>query len=188
MLQTNPTFDIRIEAENGNDLLDQLSRQKVDVVITDISMPEMDGEEVARTLSRDHKDIKVIALSMHDDLFHIKRMIDAGVKGYVLKSANPPELLMSVSQVKMGKMYFCSGTMSTLVKEVMSDAERNANALTEREAKVLRMIYDEVSEQDMADQLGVATKTIQHDKKELFRKTGAQSVVGLVKWLLKNGV
>lgn len=187
ILSSEPTFEVRIEAANGRELLEKMTRQKVDVVITDISMPDMDGEMVTRLISRDYKNIHVLALSMHDSLFHIRKMLAAGAKGYVLKEANPDELVASLRQVSLGKLSLCSGSLAVLTRDVVGDATGNELALSHREMVVLKLIFDELSEQEIADFLKVSLKTVANDRKELLRKTNSKTTVGLVKWVIDRG-
>jgi DNA-binding NarL/FixJ family response regulator len=186
ILSSHKGLDVRIESANGRELLEKIGRQRVDVVVTDISMPDIDGEMLARHISKDFKGIQVLALSMHDSLYHIKKMLAAGARGYVLKEANPEELVTSLKQVNQGKMAFCSGSLAVLTRNV-AGWQHNDNHLTQREMVVLKLIFDERSDQEIAGLLRISLKTVANDRKELFRKTNTKTPIGLVKWVIDKG-
>lgn len=185
ILKEDTSLHIRIEASSGKELLDKMVRTKVDMVFTDISMPEMDGIEVTRLIRRDFKEVPVVGLSMLGQQHYIQEIMDAGASGFVMKSALPTEMVEAVKQAVKGKTFFCKETTNVLFKELGRTKGPNLSA---RELEVLRLIFEEKTETEIADHLGVSPKTIHNDIKGLKEKLEVKNNVGLAKWVITNGI
>lgn len=187
LLDEDPRLEVRVVAATGEELLEKLSRQKVDVLFTDISMPGMDGFEVTRLVSRDYKNIRILGLSQYYDLYHIKKMMEMGASGYLLKGAELPDLLASPRVVMDGHHYFCRFTADQLLKAAISRAH-NEKQLEEMDFQLLQWVYEEKSEDEMAREWDVVPKTIHRKIVDLMSKLNVNSKVGLVKWVIENGL
>lgn len=189
LLEAYPTLKVCIEAPSGEEFLQKLLRHKVDVVFVDIAMPDMDGIELTQILNRDYKRIKVVGLSMHDDLHNIRQMMAAGARGYMLKSAKPPELVECVKQVHEGQIYFCS-ECKVVVRKSLADAPKPAAevVLSPEEAEMIQMTVDEKSDAEMSLHFSVSLKTIAKRRQKLMLKLGVKTLAGLVKWGLSHAL
>lgn len=180
LLTNEPMFDVRTEAASGEELLEKMTRQKLDVVLMDLAMPGMGGIGATRLISRDYKSVKVIGLSVSNHPKDILQMINAGAKGYVLKSANPPDLFNSIHRVHEGYQFFCPETGLEMINAHAALLKAGPATLTEREKEVIRLIVNENIDLEIATAMGLSQKTISNLKRELFERFGVKSAVGLV--------
>ena len=178
--------------ENGRLLLEAVPEfEQVDVVLADISMPEMNGHQLTLKIKETYPDIAVIILSMHDDGTHIMDMVEAGVSGYVLKNANDGDLLEAIRMVHGGGMYF-SPEVSAQIAALVHHRQQQRDAppevtLTSRELDVLRLVGDELTNAEIGDKLFISERTVETHRKNMLRKTGSKSIVGLIKHALEAG-
>jgi len=187
LLASNPPLNVCITARSGPELLQKMTRQKVDVVLTDVSMPVMSGVELTKIICRDYKWTKVIGLSMHIEHWYIREMLMAGAKGYVGKSAEPEDIIAAVMQVAGGGVYFCQESSRSLAGKYLEMGEgRMPPNLTPREITVLDMLFNEKSDAEIARLLNVSVKTVGNVKRTLMEKTGVKSVVGLARWVIDH--
>lgn len=179
-------FEIVAEAENGEDCLNQLKGVSVDIVLTDLNMPIMDGLELIKKLKADHPEIKIIALTMMGESQHIKQMLAEGALGYLLKNCSEEELIQAIKSVYEGNTYYSPEVTNIIlnnirkVKPISTSKVVTEMPLTEREKEVLHLILKEQSNKEIADQLFVSVRTVDAHKRNLLDKTGSKNVAGLV--------
>lgn len=165
---------------------------KPEVVLMDINMPHMNGMECTKKLKELFPDIKVIALTMHNQSLHIKQMLKEGVHGYVLKDCDKNELKEAIIEVAGGGTYFSRGVTNEVMmqfsqlKKEMNKGE--VSALSPREKQVLGLILKDKSNKEIADELHISVRTVETHKQNLISKTGAKSVAGLVVFAIKNNL
>jgi DNA-binding NarL/FixJ family response regulator len=179
-------------AKNGLQVLSILEKELADIVLTDISMPEMDGLELTKSIKRRYPSVKVIALSMHGDTTHISDMIDAGVSGYMYKNASNKELVDALERVHGGGQYF-SDEIAGAIMKMLSDHTRQKIDdekvnLTAREKDIIQLIIKEYSNASIASELFISERTVETHRKNIYRKTNTTSIVGLIKWAYENKV
>jgi DNA-binding NarL/FixJ family response regulator len=179
-------------AKNGKQVLELLERDKVDIVLTDISMPEMDGLELTKSIAKKYPDTKVIALSMHGDTSHINDMIEAGVSGYIYKNASNKELIEALSKVYAGGQYFSDEIATAIIRSMNDHTKRKEEKekvnLTDREKEIIQLIAKEHSNAVIGKELFISERTVETHRKNIYRKTNTTSVVGLIKWAYENKV
>lgn len=182
MLEKSNRYDVKIEAGNGKELLEKMSRQKVDLVITDINMPEMDGFELARILCRDYKAVKVLINSMSEEILLIKKLLEIGVHGFVLKATDGVELLQCLERILENKPGLCSKTEKLLFNKLLQkDAE--VPQLCNREKQLLYLIDEEKSKEEIGAIFAISTRRSEMLIRNLKEKLQVKTQVGLVKWL-----
>lgn len=183
-------YEIVFEADNGKHFIQQLSTYPCpDVVLLDITMPEMDGFETAGWIKENRPDIKILVLSMLDNDAAIIRMLRNGARGYILKDSKPEVLRSSLhSIVHKG---FCtnelvSGKMVHFINKG-GDA-KEVHTLSDKEIAFLKLCCSEKSYKEMADELGIAPRTVESLRSSLFDKLETTSRVGLVLYAIRNGL
>ncbi|MEM6359690.1 MAG: response regulator transcription factor [Bacteroidota bacterium] len=192
-LENDNEYNIVGEAHNGPDAVNLLNKEHVDLVFMDINMDGMDGIETTRYLIKDHPDLKIIALTMHNDYQHIKAMMDAGASGYLLKNCDEKELKRAISSVMEDDVYYSKEVAQTVMnnlarKKAKSRSDELATPLTPREKEVYELILDECSNQEIADKLFISVRTVEVHKRNLLEKTGAKNTTGLVLYAVKNAL
>ena len=167
-------------------VVELLAQLPADILITDVNMPEISGAELVRQVRAAHPRLPVIALSMFGDKEAISEMLRAGATGYVLKNTDRLELIRAIEQVHAGKTYFSEAITAEMMKAVSWDEA--STHLTRREIEIIRLIDQERSNRQISDQLCISERTVETHRKNIFRKTGAQSVLGLIKYAHENRI
>jgi len=171
-------------ATNARDGLKQLAATKAELVITDINMPGMDGLEFIKTIRTEFPPTKIIALSLHDEPHYIRNIMKYRVQGYILKNDASTELLIAVERVLSGKTFFSSKINQILMEQLNeSNAEK---LLTDRELQIIKLIAQELSNKQIAEQLFISKRTVETHRKNIFRKTDSKNIVGLIKYAISN--
>lgn len=184
-LSDNKDFEIVGEAENGVDCLRQLEDLDVNIVLTDLNMPEMDGLELTKRIKEVKPELKVIALTMMGESQHIKQMLAEGAVGYLLKDCSEEELVTAIRNVHQGGTYYSPEVTNIILNNIrkikpVSSKVVTDMPLTDREKEVLHLILKEYSNKEIADTLFVSVRTVDAHKRNLLDKTGSKNVAGLV--------
>ena len=192
LLQSDQNLVIAGEARNGKMALELAGELHPDVVIMDVSMPVMDGITSTRLICEKYPEIKVLALTMTNELEHIKNMIDAGAGGYLLKNSGKEELVTAINEVLAGHEYFSGEVKDAIVREMMKKKSANERLagepipLTLREKDVLLLIVREFTNSEIAEKLFISVRTVDAHRRNLLEKTGARNTAGLVKYAIEN--
>ena len=173
-------FELVLEASNGKELIGLLTDKTPDVILMDIKMPEMDGIQTATHVHQHFKDIKILALSMFNEDKYIVDMMKAGASGYLLKNAEPEEIIEAVSTVYNKGFYFNEHLSITLIKQLVGNDQtdsipNNKTDLNEREIEVLKLVCQECSNQEIADKIFLSVRTVEGYRARLFEKTGSKN-------------
>jgi DNA-binding NarL/FixJ family response regulator len=185
-------FEVVDEASNGQEALILLKSIKVDVVLLDISMPVMDGITCAKEISALYPDVKILALSMMNDNQFIKKMLNSGALGYILKNSGETEIKKALRAVYQGENYFSAEVNETVMQNMLKGGiKRNSKLvvdlpLTSREKEVLYLIIKEYSNQEIADKLFISPRTVDAHKRNLLEKTGSKNTAGLVLYAIEK--
>jgi len=187
-----PDLEVVGVAKDGLALVDLADGQRPDVAIVDISLPGIDGIEATTRMLTNNPDLKVIALSMHQDMMSLVSMLRAGAKGYISKSNASQELIRAIRAVSAGFNYLCPELTTALVEVFLvglGDKEYSpAPALTPREREVLRMLAEGAGSKEIAFDLGLSPKTVDAHRHNIMTKLGVDSVAALVKYALCEGL
>lgn len=181
LLNDEPEYTIVGSCNRPLEVEDMLAACDVDILLTDINMPEMTGVELTRVIKRRFPKIKILALSMFGDRQIIKEMIDAGISGYILKNTGKAELMEALHKIANGQSFFCEEVTNEMMKALKSEDSLGGH-LTNREVEIIRLIEKELSNKKIADLLFISERTVETHRKNIFRKSGTQSVVGLLKF------
>ncbi len=192
LLASEPDIKVVAEADNGRAVLRLVKEFSPDLVIMDISMPDLNGIDATRQIIADYPGVKVIALSMHSDSLFVLNMLKAGASGYLLKDCALGELVKAIRAVLNQKTYLSPGVSDVIIKDfICSDGSPGGSAfsmLTAREREVLQLMAEGKSTNEIAEALGVSAKTVESHRKQLMDKSGMHSVAELTKYAIRQGL
>lgn len=176
------------EASNGREFVENLSLVDCDIVLMDIEMPEMNGIEATETALRLKPDLKVIVLSMYGDEQYYYKMIDAGVRGFVLKSSGIEKVIAAIGKVAEGENYFSEELLTGLLNNLRDGhkPEPIDSEISERELEILYHVCLGLSNQEIADKLFISKRTVDKHRANLLSKTGCRNTAALVMYAIKN--
>jgi len=186
-LISSDKISIIANCKNGQEVLDILKNTKVDLVISDINMPVMDGITLTSKLKKLYPEIKIIILSMYEEKYIIKKAIAAGADGYMSKNLGKEEILKAIASCIKGEKYISKST--TKFKQYITKTIHNKLTnipLTNREKQILQLIIKEMENGEIALRLDISKRTVETHKKNMMLKLGAKNTVGLIKIALKN--
>ncbi len=173
---------------NGNLFLDEIHQLQPNIVLTDISMPEIDGFELTKKIKRLLPQTNVIALSMFGSINEINKMLEAGISAYLLKNVGNQELIDAIRKVASGKMHFSDDILEEMAKSAFSKPAKQEHqpTLTDRELEILKLIVLELNNAEIADKLFISERTVETHRKNMIRKFNTKTIVGLIKYALDN--
>jgi two-component system nitrate/nitrite response regulator NarL len=187
ILQNVEGFEVVKKFTSGDFALAYLKQFPVDIMITDYSMPDIDGVTLVKKAKLLSPELKIIVLSMHDEVTMIKEMLGAGVDGYVLKKYAQQELVSAIESVNFGRQFFSSEVNKALLAAMLPQ-EQSENQITERELEVLKLLAQELTSKQIADKLFISERTVETHRKNLMRKTGANNGIGLVRYAYQKKI
>lgn len=175
---------------SGVEALYLLEHIAVDVLLTDLDMPEMDGAQLTERVKEKRSDVKVIVLSMHDEAALVKRLMDLGADGYLVKSAGRDEVLLAIRNVYAGGKHFGSGLLGSLMEQGtrMSAGQRVLKDLSGREIEVLAALAEGLNNKQIGEKLFISPRTVDTHRTNLMRKLDTHNVAGLVRIAINAGL
>lgn len=192
MLESQPEIEVVAEASNGNEIIERVDDNLIDIVIMDINMPEKDGIEATKKLKNKHPDVKVLALTMSNDDLHIRQMIQAGASGYIMKSAGRKELKDAIEAIMEGKHYFSDEATHSIMMDLVKGKGKSTSPdvvhITDRELEILELIVQEFTNQEIAEKLFISSRTVDAHRRNLLQKTGSRNTAGLVKYAFQHNI
>ena len=188
MLDNLPQFEVVGKLLSGEAVLNFLTINELDILITDLYMPKMTGIELTRQVRRLYPKIKVLALSMSYDVSIVHDLMEVGISGFVLKTIGREELLEALTEIAAGKVYFSrevsNEMMLAMAKRSPDDPE--IYHLTDREIEILKLISHEFSNGEIAEKLFISERTVETHRKNIYRKTNTKTIVGLIKYAVEQ--
>ena len=183
LLKGHPDFVVEIETTQPEALEQLLKKNIIDVLITDIMMPGMNGAELAKIVKTNFPSVKILALSMSGQGTLINQMIeDSDIAGYVLKNIGKKELITALEKIAAGGIYFSQEVLDEMMKAEETRKINDEVHLTIREIEIIRLIEKEMSNRQIADELFISERTVETHRKNIFRKTKTSSLIGLIKY------
>lgn len=158
----------------------------IDLVISDISIPEIGGIAFAKKLKAEYPHIRIIFLSMHEEPHLVKDALATGVEGYVLKKNSHLDLLLAIEEVIKGGLFFSPEINRILINRLRFPEDEKV--LTEREREILRLIFDDLTNKEIGEKLFISERTVETHRKNIYLKTKTTSIVGLLKFALENNL
>ncbi len=188
ILTNQKEYNVLLATKNGKQVIKFLEinpDQNIDLIITDITMPEMDGIALNQIIKGKNNTIKTLVVSMHNDPEMIDNLIEQDVDGYVPKNAEKEELLKAIQVIINGEKYFSNVIKDIYIKRKFSTRQKEEIKLTPREIEVITLIAEEFTTQEIADKLFLSKHTIESYRKNLIAKLGVRNLAGLTKYALK---
>jgi len=183
-------FQIVDEVSDGEELLNSLDRNSCDMIITDLSMPKMDGLTAIEEIKAKYPHIKVIVLSMHRDRDFFKKAISRGVQGYVLKSESLDSVINAIRKVKGGKKFFSDELTSFVMDDyaTLLESQIGMDLLSQREKEVLLYVARGVANKKIAEDLEISIRTVEAHRARIMNKLNLKNVQELVKFAISKGL
>jgi DNA-binding NarL/FixJ family response regulator len=194
-LRPYSNINIVFEAENGTDLLSKLTRQKVDMVLLDMKMPDMDGVEACKKIKYTHPAVKVIGLSVYDHYYYIASLFEAGGSGYLLKDVDPEEIVNALQTVHTEGVYLNEKASVPLIKQLMVMnhpsvffSATDLVPLKNYEMDIIKLIAQEFTAIEISEKLCLSRRTVENYKALIMTKIGAKNTAGIVTYAIKKGI
>jgi two-component system, NarL family, nitrate/nitrite response regulator NarL len=187
LLKDEPRFEFVFATTSSKEVMGKLKNCPVDILLTDVMMPGLPGNELAREVRKQFPATKILALSMNGEGSLVNEMInDADISGYVLKNIGKQELINAIEKIAQGGIYFSDEVIDELQKVSNRKKENEEAHLTDREIEIIRLIEKEYSNKQIAETLFISERTVETHRKNIFRKTNTNSVIGLVKYAYEH--
>jgi DNA-binding NarL/FixJ family response regulator len=189
LLGGEQTFDIIGVGSNGKEAIDFLDNHSADIVITDISMPGVDGFELVKEIQKRWPAISILVLSMHSEPAIISKLIQEHINGYLLKNAEKEELLKAIRLLAQGENYFSEDVKRIYMENSFNKKKDDYQpVLSRREIEVLKLIVEEYTAKEIAEVLCISQHTVESHRKNIFSKLNVKNVAGVVKYALENNL
>ncbi len=192
LLESDPTITLVGEATGGYETIEKVSLHQPDILVLDISMPDLDGISVVKKLSPQFPELKILILTLHDDKALLREAIKSGASGYILKQAAESDLIMAISVIMRGDMYvepsMLQGVFNEGIKSQRSDETEDPIPLTAREIDVLRLIAQGYTNRQIGEELSISVRTVEGHRANLTKKLGIRSRVDLVRYARAHGL
>ena len=187
LLQGHDRFNVVIECTQPFQMLDLLEKKAIDILLTDIMMPGMNGAELSKAVHQKFPGIKILALSMSGQGDLVNQMInDADISGYVLKNIGKQELILALEKIAAGGIYFGEEVLKEMNRASEIKKTNEEIKLTNREIEIIGLIEKEMSNKQIAEKLFLSERTVETHRKNIFRKTNTSSLIGLVKYAYEH--
>lgn len=194
-LESNSEIEVVTIVHNGKEALEYIEKHSVDILLLDIDMPVMNGIDCASILLQKNPDFKVVMLSMHQDSYTIKKVMDLGVKSYLLKTIPSDELVFAIQKIHNGEAYFNADVTQALLDSKPSSYQTQnpvisplVNDLTTREKEIIQCICEGLSNPDIGKKLFISPKTVDTHRTNIMRKLQVRNVVSLVRFAIRNNL
>lgn len=192
LLESEHDIEVVNEADNGRRTVQLAREMRPDVIVMDLTMPDLNGIEATRQIVADDPGIKVLALSMHSDKRFVAGVLGAGASGYLLKDCALEELVRAIRVVVAGQVYLSPGIAGVMVegyvREATADELPMFSALTPREREVLQLIAEGKTTKEIASVLTVSVKTVETHRQQIMNKLDIHSVAELTKYAIREGL
>jgi Response regulator containing a CheY-like receiver domain and an HTH DNA-binding domain len=189
MLGDLPDYPILFTANNGKQLMLELERQQPSVLLLDIELPDSNGIELCSDVLKKYPELPIVALTNHDEVVYVKKMMRSGAKGYLLKGTDKQNLLNAINAVYAGEQFLDRQVEQAILQQTLSGRRTSVVVkLTKRENEILALIANEYSNQEIADKLFLSVRTVESHRHSLNQKLNIKNSAGLVKEAYLRGL
>src|ERR1700687_2377164 len=194
LVESQSGWEVCAEAVTGREAVEKAKVSKPDIVVMDLSMPELNGLEAARQIRKILPDVEVLILTLHDSDQLVPEMLDAGARGYLLKSDSERELVVAIQALRRHKSYFTSRVTEMLLQGYLKPpgagekASKRGGVLTAREREILQLLAEGKSSKEVATALNISVKTAETHRANIMRKLNLHSMSALVRYAVRNKI
>jgi DNA-binding NarL/FixJ family response regulator len=192
LLESQPKWKVTAEASNGNDAVEKAIRLRPDLVIMDLSMPELNGLDATALLLKANPNARVLILSMHNSEDLIRKTLNSGARGYVLKSDAERDLVTAVEAVLENRTFFTTAVSNTVLdclrQRQQSGTTTVSESLTTRERQILQLLAEGKSNKEVAGRLGISVRTAENHRAKIMRKLHLRTLSDLVRHAIRNKI
>jgi DNA-binding NarL/FixJ family response regulator len=194
LFMDQPDFQVAAEADDGKTLISALKNAKADIVLTDINMPKLDGIAASRLINKEFPGIGIIGISRSNEIYRVNHMIEAGAKGYLLKSVKKEEIFNAITEVYNHQNYFCRATTTALVNNSSSlltvgkGGKPQSSRLSDKEIRIIKLICDEYSAKEISNEFFQSCRTVEGWRLKILEKLNVKNTAGIVKYAIRNGI
>jgi DNA-binding NarL/FixJ family response regulator len=191
LLRKEKKFVFVHESLNGEDAFDYISNNKVDLLITDISMPRLSGTELTKKVKHEFPDVKVLVLTMFNDSAIISEILQVEAEGYILKNTGKNELMNAITKIMDNGTFYSNEVLNTMFSQTIKKSRQlipEKEKLTTRELEILKLICEEYTTADIAEKLFISPRTVDTHRKNILEKSGSKTIVGLIKYAFENNI
>lgn len=190
MLSKNPKFKIIAEVSSGQEAIDYIDNNSndIDVVLMDIDMPVVNGIEATKTITKNHPNIKILALSMHDEEVYITSMIDAGATGYILKQADVYEISQAIESTALGKKFYSNEVSITIINSLHKKSKDKGNELSVREMEILSLIAAGLTNKEVGEKLFISARTVESHRRNILDKLDFKNTAEMIRYAIENNI
>jgi DNA-binding NarL/FixJ family response regulator len=187
LLASEMIAEVIAEAGNGKELLELLEKHKPDMILMDISMPVMDGIEAAKKAMEKYPELKILTLSSFGDEKYYYKMVEAGVKGFVLKNSGLSELELAIKEVANGGNWFSNELLQKVIINISKSSTKEAE-FSDRETEILKFVCDGFTNDQIAEKIHLSPDTIKWHRNNLLSKTGCNNSAALIIYAIKKKI
>jgi DNA-binding NarL/FixJ family response regulator len=188
LLSAQPDIEVVGEASNGREAAEMTAALQPEIVIMDVTMPDLNGIEATRRIARDSPKVRVLALSMHKDAVYVREILRAGARGYLLKDSGERELLAAVRGVAQGQGYLSPEISEAVLDDYRKHVTNPIDLLSSREREVLQMIAESKTNKEIATALSLSVYTVEAHRGRIMEKLNLHSIGELVRFAMRNGL
>ncbi len=193
MLNAEPDMEVIGEAQDGRQALEEALRLQPDIVLMDITMPDINGIEATRQIKKAMPEIKVLVLTMHENDEYVFQALRAGASGYMLKEAAATELVSALHVIQQGQFYLSPTAQSVMVGDYLQrvrigEEKDSYSSLTEREREILKLVAEGFTNNQIAEKLVISPKTVDTHRTHIMDKLNLHSRAELVKYAMRRGL
>jgi len=192
-IELNQNYQVIGEANTGTEAIRLTSVLNPDLILMDIEMPEMSGIQASQEIKKSHPQIKIIIVSMHNEKQLIKKLIDQGADGYLLKNSSQIEVMDAIEKVLNNQIYLSQDVTLSLLDKSQNKSSHNSDVttiaqLTEREIEILKLVAQGMKNKEVGDSLNISHRTVDTHRTNLMKKLDVTNVAGLIRFAFKNGL
>jgi DNA-binding NarL/FixJ family response regulator len=188
LIHTQPDMEVVGEARTGREAIAEARRLKPDIVVMDVSMPELNGIEGTRQICDELTATKVIALSMHKDSVYVREILRAGARGYLLKDSEDEDLLKAIRGVFRGEAYLSPAISDAVLTDYRKHVSNPVDLLTSREREILTMVAEGKTNKEIAQALNLSVYTVESHRGSVMEKLNLHNTGDIVRFALRNGL
>jgi DNA-binding NarL/FixJ family response regulator len=187
LLVSEKIADVIADVGNGKELLEVLENQKPDIILMDISMPEMDGIETSKIVMEKYPELKILTLSSFGDEKYYYKMVESGVKGFVIKNSGIAELEHAISEISSGGNWFSNELLQKVIKSITKN-NINKVEISDREIEILKLICEGLTNEQIASKIHLSSDTVKWHRNNLLSKTGCNNTAALIIYAIKKKI